>query len=196
MNRTSMFITCQNEWDEKTQTLHELDLTEMHHCCVEHCLKPVNFCYNYCKDHQGQKDKYNTPMLQYRCLQTCEDQRNMCLDTCSLINTQYFGADNHYIKCSNESGCDSNDVDCIINNKSSILNCCKEMCPPKDVDCEKNCKYLETFYLNPPPSLIETKNDDNYWNNTRITSVLILSFILIFLFILILKLSKKKLNYS
>ena len=76
-------------------------------------------------------------------------------------------------------------IDCIINNKSSILNCCKEMCPSKDVDCEKNCKYLETFYLNPPPSLIESKNDDNYWNNTRIIIVLILSFILIFLFILL-----------
>ena len=188
-----MFITCQNEWDEKTQTLHELDLTEMHQCCVEHCLKPVNFCYNYCKDHQGPKDQYNTPMLQYRCLQTCEDQRNMCLDTCSLINTKYFGSDNNYIRCCKESGCESNDVDCIINNKSSIFNCCKEMCSSKDVDCEKNCKYLENLYLNPPPSLIQSEeNNDNYWNNSRIASVLILIFILIFLFILIFKL---KLNY-
>ena len=69
------------------------------------------------------------------------------------------------------------------------------MCSSKDVDCEKNCKYLENLYLNPPPSLIQSENDNNYWNNSRIASVLILIFILSFLFILIFKLSKKKLNY-
>lgn len=190
-----MFVTCQSEFDQKTNSWNESEMTDMHKCCIEHCLKPVKFCYNYCKDHQGPKDKYNTPMLKYRCLQTCEDQRNMCVDTCSLINTRFFGEDNQYIKCSNESGCEDINTDCIFNKKDDIFKCCRQTCvTSKDIDCEKYCKYLETFYLNPPPSLIEPDiyNYDNSWSDSKIS--LFLAFVFTFTLVISL-IVKKKLNY-
>ena len=150
-----MFVTCSGEWDEDTQSWNPSDVTDMAKCCTKQCLDPVNFCYSFCEDRRNAKS--TSPILNYRCKQMCEDQRTMCLDTCSLIS-KYVSKDNNYIKCANSSGCefkdDVLDVECLLNNKEDIFKCCRKNTPTNsDVDGDKNCEYLQSVYLNPYPVL-------------------------------------------
>ena len=161
MGLSSMFITCAEKWNEKEQKFEETDLTDAAICCNKQCEEPVNFCYNYCRNHPGE---YNTPTLLYRCMKTCEDQKKICLDTCSLSSKYNNKNNNDYINCANIKGCVytdmSADVECLLDNKQEIFNCCSKSCIPSvDLDCDKNCKYLESLYLNPIPTLEPPKDN-------------------------------------
>jgi hypothetical protein len=161
-----MFITCAEKWNEKEQKFEETDLTDAAICCNKQCEEPVNFCYNYCRNNPGE---YNTPTLLYRCMKTCEDQKKICLDTCSLSSKYNNKNNNDYINCANIKGCVYTDmsanVECLLDNKQDIFNCCSKSCIPSvDLDCDKNCKYLESFYLNPVSTLEPPK--DNMQKNS------------------------------
>ena len=161
MGLSSMFITCAEKWNEKEQKFEETDLTDAAICCNKQCEEPVNFCYNYCRNHPGE---YNTPTLLYRCMKTCEDQKKICLDTCSLSSKYNNKNNNDYINCANIKGCVytdmSADVECLLDNKEEIFNCCSKSCIPSvDLDCDKNCKYLESLYLNPVSTLEPPKDN-------------------------------------
>ena len=166
MKPSSMFLTCFGEWNEDSQTWTDFDVTDMAKCCTNECLNPVNFCYDYCE--KNRKD--SSPILKYRCKQMCEDQRNICLDTCSLISKHVSKEENNYIKCAIDNNCGSHvlvpKVDCILKNKQKIFDCCtKTTIPSSEIDVEKHCKYLESVYLNPPPVLVQPDKD------TRLSSL-------------------------
>lgn len=168
MGLSSMFITCSEKWNEKEQKFEETDFTDAAICCNKQCEEPVNFCYNYCRNHQKE---YNTPTLLYRCMKTCEDQKKICLDTCSLISKYNNKNNNDYINCANIKGCVEKDmsakVQCLLDNKEEIFNCCSKSCIPSvDLDCEKNCKYLESVYLNPIRTL-ELPKDKHISDNKK-----------------------------
>lgn len=147
-----MFTTCAGVWDKDTQIWNDVDVTDVAKCCTKECMNQVATCYDYCNEHKGAYQTYNTPMLLYRCMKTCEDQRNICLDTCSL-SSKHVGRNNNYIDCANMKGCTGlgiPNVECLLKNKQDIFNCCTMSCIPSEyLDCEKNCKYLESVYLNP-----------------------------------------------
>jgi hypothetical protein len=166
MKPSSMFLTCFGEWNEDSQTWTDFDVTDMAKCCTNECLNPVNFCYDYCE--KDRKDA--SPILKYRCKQMCEDQRNICLDTCSLISKHVSKEENNDIKCAIDNNCGSHGlqpkVDCILKNKQKIFDCCtKTTIPSPEIDAEKHCKYLESVYLNPPPVLVQPDKD------TRLSSL-------------------------
>ena len=212
MTHSNMFLTCSREWDEDSQKWNEKDVTDMAKCCANECLEPVKFCYNYCDKHRD----YNSPVLKYRCQQMCEDQRNMCLDTCSLISP-YVSKDNNYIKCAIDNECVSQglqpNVNCLLKNKEKIFECCtKTTIPSSEIDIIKHCNYLESVYLNPQTSLVPPDKDirisslsnfskSRFGSQTKNKNVslsiqLILSIIALFLIIcgLILFLKIKKAN--
>jgi hypothetical protein len=82
----------------------------------------------------------------------------------------------------------SGKVKCLLDNKEEIFNCCIKSCIPSvDLDCDKNCKYLETLYLNPVPTLEppKDKKKSHYKKEYKhfvyiFLGVLILLFILVF----------------
>lgn len=155
MTKSNMFLICSKKWDEKSQKWTESDVTDMAKCCTNECLEPVNFCYSYCE--KNYKD--NLSVLKYRCKQMCEDQRAMCLDTCSLISPYVSKEDNSYIKCAIDNKCVSiglePDINCLLKQKDNIFECCtKKSIPSSEVDNIKHCKYLESMYLNPVPTLV------------------------------------------
>jgi hypothetical protein len=191
-----MFITCAEKWNEKKQKFEKADLTDAAICCNKKCEEPVNFCYNYCKNHQKE---YNTPTLLYRCMKTCEDQKKICLDTCSLISNKN---NNDYINCANIQKCVDTDmsgnVKCLLDNKEAIFNCCSKSCIPSvDLDCDKNCKYLESLYLNPVQTLEPPpKEKDNIYKKIPVNKkkyryyiyiFLVFAFILLFFTIIYVK---------
>ncbi len=182
MDASSMFVTCSGVWDKDKQIWNDGDVTDVAKCCTKQCMNQMNRCYNYCNEH----DKtYNTPMLLYRCMKTCEDQRNICLDTCSL-SSKHVGKKNNYIDCANMKGCSGlgiPNVECLLKKKKDIFDCCTSTCIPSEyLDCEKNCKYLESIYLNPLHTFkipkIKLKNHTILFSYI---GVLIFSVIIIFL---------------
>lgn len=189
MGVSSMFISCAEKWNEKEQKFEETDFTDAAICCNKKCEEPVNFCYNYCRNHH---EEYNTPTLLYRCMKTCENHKKICLDTCSLISKYNNKNNNDYINCANIQKCVETDmsgkVKCLLDNKEEIFNCCIKSCIPSvDLDCDKNCKYLETLYLNPVPTLEppKDKKKSHYKKEYKhfvyiFLGVLILLFILVF----------------
>lgn len=161
MKHSNVFLICSKQWDEKSQQWNESDVTDMAKCCTNECLEPVKFCYNYC---DTERNNYSSPMLKYRCQQMCEDQRNICLDTCSLISKHVSKEDNNYIKCAIDHKCASKgtqpDVNCLLKQKQNILECCnKTSIASPELDIIKHCNYLETVYLNPPPVLVSPDKD-------------------------------------
>lgn len=166
MKHSNMFLICSKQLDEKSQKWTESDVTDMAKCCTNECSEPVKFCYNYCE--KNRKD--SSPILKYRCYQMCEDQRNMCLDTCSLISKHVSKEDNSYIKCAIDNKCASKglqpDVNCLLKQKQNIFECCtKKSITSPEIDIIKNCKYLESMYLNAVPALVPPDK------NTRISSL-------------------------
>ena len=104
-------------------------------------------------------------------MKTCEDQKKICLDTCSLISKYNNKNNNDYINCANIKGCVEKDmsakVQCLLDNKEEIFNCCSKSCIPSvELDCEKNCKYLESVYLNPIRTL-ELPKDKHISDNKK-----------------------------
>lgn len=176
-----MFLTCTGEWDDNTMEWNSSDVTDAYICCTEKCKGPVDFCYNYCKTSRSSA----SDMSKYRCSQMCEDQRKMCLDTCSLIS-KHVGKNNEYIECANKLECATHDVNCLSKNKKEIVDCCLKSCTTsKEIDCDKNCNYLHSFYMNQPPSLIRPgkKSRKNSFNFI-VLLVFIIIFSLIFLFLI------------
>jgi hypothetical protein len=214
MERSSMFVTCAGEWNEDTMKWDPADATEAVSCCIDQCMGPVNFCYDYCKSNR----KSESEMSKYRCSQMCEDQRKICIDTCSLIS-KHVGKDNAYVHCATKNGCSnpevSHDVDCLLEHNDTILQCCRKSCTTSnEVDCDKNCDYLHSVYTNPPTSLIppdkkiklaellskdatNTGSEGEKWPicNPILLFITIIAFLFLFLFIVISK-KKEKLIFS
>ena len=96
-------------------------------------------------------------------MKTCEDQKKICLDTCSLSSKYNNKNNNSYINCADIQKCVQTDmsanIQCLLDNKENIFNCCVKSCTPSvDLDCKKNCKYLESVYLNPVSTLEPPKH--------------------------------------
>ena len=152
-----MFITCGAVWDESKKKWIENDVTEKVKCCHNQCNGPVKFCYDYCAKNIVSDDV----MEKYKCSELCEQQRKICLETCSLIGDS-VGENNKYKECAIKNGCELIDgtlnLECLEKNKTDTLLCCAKSCTSSsDVDCDKNCKYLHSFYSNQPPPLIKPK---------------------------------------
>ena len=192
MEISSMFVTCAGEWDEDTMSWKQSDVTDAAICCNNQCMGPVNFCYDYCKSNRNSASE----MTKYRCSQMCEDQRKLCVDTCSLIS-KHVGKNNEYVICAIQNGClnpeVSHQVDCLLEHKDVILECCRNSCTSSnEVDCDKNCKYLESVYTNPPLSLIppdkntrlaelhKKQNRSDNWN-----LILIIKFVCVCVFLFV-----------
>lgn len=165
-----MFVTCSGVWDKDKQIWNDGDVTDVAMCCNKQCMNQMDICYNYCNEHKDANQTYNTPMLLYRCMKTCEKQTNICLDTCSL-SSKHVSKKNNYIDCANMKGCSGlgiTNVECLLKNKQDIFDCCTSSCIPSEyLDCQKNCKYLESVYLNPLQTLeMPTNTKKKFKNHT------------------------------
>jgi len=150
--KTGMFATCSGVWDESTKKYRSSDSTEVVQCCNKKCIEPVKFCHDYCNKEIAKLG----PKKLSSCLLTCNDQRNICLDTCSL-SSPYMGVNNNYNLCAKAQGCEvSNElqnlqnIDCVRKHKDVIFDCCRRTClPQKDLDCQKHCEFLQKVTLDP-----------------------------------------------
>ena len=66
------------------------------------------------------------------------------------------------------SGLGITNVECLLKNKQDIFDCCTSSCIPSEyLDCQKNCKYLESVYLNPLQTLeMPTNTKKKFKNHT------------------------------
>jgi len=161
--KTGMFVTCSGEWDEKTQQYKSADSTQIAKCCLDQCKAPVKFCRKYCYDNNKPGEEFNSPILMQRCLETCQDERNLCIDTCRLISP-YAGGNNDYVQCATNFGCrglnDLPDPECVKKNKNAIFQCCRQTCiPTKNVDCQQHCEFLQKEIINPDDVGIPSLNN-------------------------------------
>lgn len=195
--KSGMFTTCSGYWDNKTHSFHPADSTNVAACCARNCGNSVKYCQKFCYDNSGEGQMFHDPGMLSRCLDTCNDQRNACLDTCRL-SSPYVGTRNNYIECAKGQGCIGTGPlalptpECVGKNKDAIMTCCRKTCTPhKDLDCQKHCDFLQETSINPDKmgvprvtkqTLREISGElrthpDNTW--AYVLGAVILSFILI-----------------
>ncbi len=149
--KSGMFATCSGTWDEKSQTYRDSDSTEVMKCCVANCIKPVKFCYKYCHDNHGPGQEFDSPIKLDRCMETCGDERDMCLDTCSL-SSPHVGMKNNYLQCALQH-CEGGignypSKECIEKHKDKLFECCRRSCiPTHNLDCQKHCEYIQSIMV-------------------------------------------------
>lgn len=124
------------------------DVTDLTKCCLKSCIEPVKFCHLNCS-----KIHSKNPEILKRCLLTCNNQRQLCIDNCR-ITTPDIGPDNLYINCSKKASCigvnNFPDIDCVKKNKLKIFNCCRDNCIPKhNLNCQKHCEFLQKVTIDP-----------------------------------------------
>ena len=152
--KTGMFATCSGIWDKATQKYRVANSTEVLQCCSDKCIQSSKWCYKHCKEEittPGQK--FNDPNKLDKCMERCDDKRNLCLDICKL-SSPYVGMDNNYVQCTKQYGCTGvgniPDKDCVSKHKDEIFDCCRQTCiPAKDLDCQQHCEYSQSVTLNP-----------------------------------------------
>jgi len=162
-----MFVTCAGVLDKNTMKWNSNDITDQAKCCHDQCNGPVQFCYDYCDKNILSGDV----MMKHKCSEMCEHQRKICLETCSLIGDD-VGENNKYRECAVKKGCElidkTLDLKCLEKNKAETIDCCIKSCKPSsDIDCDKNCNYLHSFYMNQPPQLKKPEKQfslqTNFW---------------------------------
>lgn len=188
-----LFSTCSSYWDEKQKKFIVNDYTDLAKCCVSRCVKPVEFCHEYCIKNYNDKNLEN-------CLETCNDQRTMCIDTCKFTS-KYVDTDNQYIECANNAGCEGirgrPDINCLKKHREKIYDCCVRNCFPNSrLNCQKHCKFLEEVSINPEkvgiPYEIYEVSQKEYSNNYRLLYLVLALFILFGLMYIIMKLTRKE----
>jgi hypothetical protein len=151
--KTGMFTTCSGIWNETTRKYNVTESTDVVQCCSEQCIQPVKRCYKYCRENTASGQEFNAPNKLARCMEICDDKRNLCLDTCSL-SSPYVGMSNNYLQCAGQYDCKGignlPDKDCVGKHKDEIFECCRRTCiPAKDLDCQKHCEYIQSVIMNP-----------------------------------------------
>lgn len=111
-------------------------------CCVNRCNKPVEYCFNKCKELYSDSDS-----MLYRCNLACQEHNTICLDSCKA--NIWEGKTNSFISCATDIDCwDKVDsVDCIKENKNLLLECCNKTCGDKN--CLEMCNYTFDFVTSP-----------------------------------------------
>ena len=150
-----MFSTCSVHFDKYKNSLDYTDITEISNCCNNKCSKPYKFCHEYCINNYGGNKEVENPELINRCIGRCKYNKNLCYNTCSIINTETdFYLYNNYVDCATKNNCIEyssriQNKDCLRKNKEQILHCCRNSCIPTSMlDCDKQCEYLHRKVLN------------------------------------------------
>lgn len=144
--KAGMFATCSEIWDKATLKYRDANSTEVYQCCSKQCMRPVEWCYKYCKENTFPEQKFKLD----KCMESCDYQKNLCLDTCKLSRV---GMDNNYLQCIKQYGCTGvnnlPDKDCVIKHNDKIFDCCLQTCvPAKDLDCKQHCEHNHSIALN------------------------------------------------
>lgn len=196
---TGMFATCSKVWNKTTQKYDASDSTDVFKCCSKQCIKPVKWCYDYCNKNIILDGDFS---ILGRCMETCDHEKNLCLDTCKL-SSPYVGMGNNYYECSKKYDCigigNLPDKNCVKKYKDDIFECCRRTCiPTQDLDCQKHCEYIQSISLNPSidgipdkrPALSTLKSRiKKYPNNTWIYILggLVFGIIVIIIWLLVYK---------
>ncbi len=114
----------------------QADVTQKIKCCLDQCDKPHSFCVGWCNEHRPGS---------VECVTTCGEQRDICLDTCELVDPAWTSG-NPYTECLVGIDCGSMSVrECIDKNRVKLRNCCLDWCTPtSDIDCTSFCEFAES----------------------------------------------------
>lgn len=187
----SMFQSCYEIWDDKSQLYHQANSTELLTCCNATCAIPEQFCQKYCNDIYSHKSQDLS-----RCIETCTFNKNICTDTC-LLSSPYQG-DNHFYTCSVDNGCTGVnnllDKECIKKHKESIFKCCRSSCVQSGtLNCQHDCEYLQTLFTSPDTDINHPISSNNkvvtYDENTLVYSLggLVLGIVVIYVLLFLIK---------
>lgn len=199
--KTGMFATCLGEWDEKEKKFKPKNVTEVAQCCINQCIKPVEFCQKYCESNSGSGKIYNTSKMLNVCLDTCKSYRDLCTDICEL-SSPYFSTNNIYMKCAQEKGCvkpsGNSDSECVKKNGEDIYNCCMQTCvPTEELECKSYCDFSHNLAMNKDRILYHNLDSKMVFTSKKDKTVYIVIFAVIAgVIISLLVLNKLKLKFS
>jgi hypothetical protein len=148
MTESGIYSLCTNIWDDSEQKYTKRDTVDILKCCIDHCRVPVEFCHDECQKYYGEEGDTPNSYREFRCNETCNDQRVVCQEGCELGSQ--WGVNNPFIVCAKKKGCWSDaqpDIKCIKKHKDKLLNCCYQNC--NDEDCKTLCQY--TYELSKEP---------------------------------------------
>lgn len=140
-----LFALCEGAWDDKEHKFVRNSLDEKMKCCLSSCEPDTLDCESICDEaYKNDKEKHR------KCMNKCVRTLLTCRDTCNLLTMDY-GKKDPFVVCSEKNKCGTFPNfrrDCLIQNRDSILTCCKHECKPgSGIDCRTHCDQKYTDYI-------------------------------------------------